>query len=71
MDAASYNYFKSKNHKLEFSVMDIECQLYTPIVKRASKLDGITKIPGASKAATPLGVGGAVLASDPNQVNMG
>ena len=39
MDAASYGYAKSKGHRLEFSMMDIDCQPYTPPVKRVLNLD--------------------------------
>ena len=35
MDAASYGYVKAKSYKLEFSMTDIDCQLYIPPVKRA------------------------------------
>ena len=45
MDAASYAHVKSKNHKLEFTMMDIDCQIYIPASKKATKIDGISKLP--------------------------
>ena len=39
MDAASYGYAKSRDHKLEFTMMDVDCQLYIP-PKKAKKPDG-------------------------------
>ena len=37
MDAASYGYAKSRNHKLEFTMMDVDCQLYIPPSNKAKK----------------------------------
>ena len=45
MDAASYAHVKSKNHKLEFTMMDIDCQIYIPASNKATKIDGISKLP--------------------------
>ena len=65
MDAASYGYAKSKNHKLEFSMMDIDCQLYIPPPKKTTKLDGITKLP-PNPVVRPSASSSNTLAPTPN-----
>ena len=55
-DTESYAYIKSKGHKVEFAMMDIDCQVYIP-PKRAplsTGISGITKLkaPNQSKASS-------------------
>ena len=47
VDTISYSYIKSKGHKLEFVMMDIDCQLYNPpkrVAQSGPGVTGITKI---------------------------
>ena len=53
MDSTSYSYVKAKNHKLEFVMMDIDCQPYIPVVNRTPRVEGITKISGTNKGVSP------------------
>ena len=53
MDSTSYSYVKAKNHKLEFVMMDIDCQPYTPVAKKTSRVEGITKLGETNKGVTP------------------
>ena len=43
-DTISYSYIKSKGHKLEFVMMDIDCQIYNPPKRAAQTGPGITGI---------------------------
>ena len=53
MDSTSYSYVKSKNHKLEFVMMDIDCQPYIPTVKKTPRVEGVTKLDVMNRAAAP------------------
>ena len=47
-DTDSYSYIKAKGHKIEFPLMDIDCQVYNPpkrVVSSGPGLTGITKLP--------------------------
>ena len=46
-DPISYSYIKSKDHKLEFVMMDIDCQVYNP-PKRAAQIKPNQTGPGIS-----------------------
>ena len=50
-DLDSYAYVKSKSHKLEFVMMDVDCQLYNPPKRVAPTGPGITGITKISKPA--------------------
>ena len=66
MDSTSYSYVKSKNHKLEFVMMDIDCQPYIPAVKKAPRVEGITKLDVINKVATPSQVASSSSRHSPN-----
>ena len=75
MDTASYGFVKSKNYKLEFAMMDIDCQLYIPPSKKApaggkivGKIDGISKLPGPTPNDTPASAGPSQAPSDLNRL---
>ena len=56
-DPESYSYIKSKKYRLEFLMRDIDCQAYSPPVKKASSsqlVPGVTRISQASAAGAPL-----------------
>ena len=71
MDSATYGFVKSKQHKLEFTMMDIDCQPVfptkkTPTVEPSKKtptVDGITKISADKLAVRPAALGGAPVVS--------
>ena len=46
VDPLSFSYIKSKHHKLEFMMMDVDCQPYIPPSKVAvaQKVAGVTKL---------------------------
>ena len=52
-DTDSYSYTKSKGHKLEFPLMDIDCQVYIPPKRTAPTglgISGITRLPSQPKS---------------------
>ena len=57
LDPTAYAYTKSKNHRLEFLMMDIDCQIYIPPVKKAPSSQ---QVPGISK----------ILQAPPNPVRL-
>ena len=52
MDAASYGYVKSKDHKLEFTMMDVDCQLFVPKKAKKPNLPHITTMPPTTTSIT-------------------
>ena len=50
-DLESYAYIKSKGHKLEFVMMDVDCQFYNPPKRVAPAGSGVTGITKISKPA--------------------
>jgi hypothetical protein len=54
LDTNLYAYVKSKGHKVEFSMMDIDCQLYIPpSTKAPSKATIPAIIPGVTRIVRP------------------
>ena len=52
MDAASYGYVKSKDHKLEFTMMDVDCQLFVPKKAKKPNLPHIPTMPPTTTSIT-------------------
>ena len=55
LDPDAYSYAKSRGYKVEFALMDIDCQLFVPPTKRAatnSSIQGITKLSKLSQPAS-------------------
>ena len=52
-DTDSYSYIKSKGHKLEFVMTDIDCQLYNPPKRAAQPGPGIAGISKLTRPAQP------------------
>ena len=63
MDTAAYSYVKGKHHKVEFTMMDIDCQIYIPPSKKSQSqsspqplVPGVTKLPPATQSSATAGV---------------
>ena len=63
MDTAAYSYVKVKHHKVEFTMMDIDCQIYIPPAKKSQSqtnpqplVPGVTKLPPATLSSATAGV---------------
>ena len=79
-DTDSYSYTKSKGHKLEFPLMDIDCQVYIPPKRTAPTglgISGITRLPSQPKStaiteaatlATTAPTSSAALSTNPPKV---
>ena len=67
-DTDSYSYIKAKGHKVEFALMDIDCQIYNPPKRAAPSGPGLT---GIIKLSTLTAVSSAPMDSDASNVSGG